>query len=103
MTGSASVSTFSTIVRPASSRARAVTSGAAMRHGPHHDAQKSTKTGTRASLMIALNDVASASNGDPSGGRAALHAPHRPVSARCSTGTRLLAPQDGHGRTTEKP
>jgi hypothetical protein len=38
------------------------TSGATIRHGPHHDAQKSTNTGTRASFTIVSN-VATSSTG----------------------------------------
>src|SRR3954447_3977975 len=46
--GNFSVSTLTTIAFPVISAAVRATSGAAMRHGPHHPAQKSTRTGTRA-------------------------------------------------------
>src|SRR6266704_1087427 len=74
------------------------TSGAAIRHGPHHAAQKSTSTGTRAAWTMLSKVSGSASIGSAIGGSSALHAPHRPVSARCSGGTRLLFPQAGHFR-----
>jgi hypothetical protein len=99
--GLASVSTLRTTARPAMSRASAATSGAAILHGPHHAAQKSTKTGTRAPFTIAVKPAALASNGEPSGGSARLHEPHRPLSARCLIGTRLLALQEGHVRRIE--
>ena len=43
-------STFSlpTMIRPLKSEARASTVGATRRQGPHHSAQKSTKTGVEA-------------------------------------------------------
>src|SRR5712672_4212221 len=44
--GNFSVSTLSTTALPAMSAAVRATSGAAMWHGPHHSAQKSTNTGT---------------------------------------------------------
>ena len=53
--GYRSVSTFTTIARPAISAAVRATSGTAIRQGPHHSAQKSTSTGTRAVCLISSN------------------------------------------------
>jgi hypothetical protein len=96
--GHSSVLTLRTKPRPAISRASSWTSGAAIRQGPHQAAQKSTRTGTLASRVISANAVASTSIGSETGGKAALHDPQRPVSERCFAGTRLFAPQAGHGR-----
>src|SRR6516165_3663590 len=69
-----------------------------MRQGAHHGAQKSTRTGTLASRVISANAAASTSIGSAMGGKAVLQDPQRPVSERCFAGTRLFAPQVGHGR-----
>ena len=82
-------------------RAVRSTSGAAIRHGPHHAAQKSTSTGTEAELVTESNSSASASMGSATGGSGALHLPHCPVSARCSGGMRFFVWQDGHSRMSE--
>src|ERR1700687_2271157 len=95
------MSTLSTRARPAISRASASISGAAMRHGPHQEAQKSTSTGTFALAMISSNELASAAIGSLTGGSEALHAPQRPLSARCSAGIRFLAWQLGHTEMIE--
>ena len=58
-----SVSTFITTARPARSDATRATSGAAIRQGPHQAAQKSTRTGTRAFLMMSSKDSRSAAIG----------------------------------------
>src|SRR6516162_9123110 len=97
MVGYSSVLTLRTKPRPAISRASSWTSGAAIRQGPHHSAQKSTRTGTLASRVISANSVAPTSMGWETGGKVALQEPQRPVSDRCLAGTRLLAPQAGHG------
>src|SRR5689334_4652400 len=78
--------------------ASALTSGAAMRQGPHQDAQKSTNTGTRASRTIRSNVSVSTSIGSDKGGRAALHDPQRPLSERCLGGIRFNLPHDVHRR-----
>ncbi len=96
--GNRSVSTFSTTARPASSRATCATCGAAMRHGPHQAAQKSTRMGTLLSRIISSNSSRLTSIGSPIAGSAALQAPHLPVSARCLAGIRFGFPQDGHFR-----
>jgi hypothetical protein len=92
--GYLSVSTFKTIAFPLMSAAVRETSGAAILHGPHHSAQKSTRTGTLAFPMMSSNESESASNGSSTGSIGALHAPQRPRSARCATGIRFLRPQD---------
>ena len=67
--GRPSVLTLITSARPAMLRAAVSSSGAIMRHGPHHGAQKSTTTGTGALWTIASNDATSdASTGSPGGG-----------------------------------
>lgn len=96
--GCASVSTFSTTALPASSVAARCTSGATMRHGPHHSAQKSTSTGTRACWMMSSNSSMFAFNGTASGAIALLQRPQRPWSARWRAGIRFSAPQFGQTR-----
>src|SRR5687768_4937470 len=98
-----SVSTFSTTARPLMLAAVFATSGAAMRQGPHHAAQKSTSTGTVALAVTSSKSAASASMGSLTGGSAAWHDPQRPVSATRSGGTRFLTPHDGQGRITSEP
>src|SRR5271166_1960999 len=88
------------MARPAMSAAARATSGAAKRHGPHHAAQKSTSTGTRAFWIISSNSAESTSSGSSTGGKEDLHAPHCPVSARCSAGMRFLCPQALQARIT---
>lgn len=80
--GCCSVSTFSTIALPAMSAAVRATFGAAILHGPHHSAQKSTSTGTRAVCTTSSKSAASAAIGSFTGASGCLHAPQRPVSAR---------------------
>jgi hypothetical protein len=48
---SASVLTFTTMKRPDALAATLASSGATIRQGPHHGAQKSTTTGTAALLI----------------------------------------------------
>src|SRR4051812_27400409 len=96
--GTASVSTFRTRARPAISRARASTSGAAARQGPHQEAQKSTRTGTRDSRMMPSKVDKSALMGAATGASAALQDPHRPVSARWLNVTRFFVLQTGQVR-----
>src|SRR5579872_3324793 len=88
------------MARPAMSVAVRATSGAARRQGPHQAAQKSTRTGTRAFAMISSKSGVSTSNGSSIGGSGDLQLPQRPVSARCSTGTRFFWPQFLQTRTT---
>jgi hypothetical protein len=74
-----------------------------MRHGPHHEAQKSTRTGTLAPATISSNELASTSMGSLTADRGAWQAPQRPMSAKCLTGTLFFVPQDSQGDTIEKP
>lgn len=54
MPGCVSVFTFATSNSPAARPASFMTSGATIRHGPHHGAQKSTSTGRDALLTSAV-------------------------------------------------
>jgi hypothetical protein len=96
--GDFSVSTFSTTTRPARSRATCATWGAAILHGPHHAAQKSTSIGTLLSRTISSNSSRPTSTGSAIGGSVVLQAPHLPVSAKCLAGIRFGLPQDGQFR-----
>src|SRR5262245_49541469 len=53
--GFASMSTFTTSTEPSYFSASRASSGATMRHGPHHSAQKSTTTGRSAFSTISSN------------------------------------------------
>src|SRR3954454_4367039 len=88
---------------PARSRATWATCGAAMRHGPHQDAQKSTSTGTLLSRTISSNSAVATASGSAIGGSGALHEPHFPVSAMCFAGIRFGLPQDGQFRIMAVP
>src|SRR6266481_6038604 len=98
--GYRSVSTLTTMAQPAMPLAVRATSSADIRHGPHHSAQKSTSTGTRALCVISSNCSGSTSNGSFIGDSGDLHAPQRPVSARCLAGTRFFCPQVVQARMT---
>ncbi len=92
--GDRSVSTLSTMARPARSRATCATCGAAIRQGPHQAAQKSTRTGTLLSRTNSSNSSGLTSMGSAIAGNAALQAPHLPISDRCFAGIRFGFPQD---------
>src|SRR5690606_20105718 len=79
------------------------TSGAATRQGPHHDAQKSTRTGTFAVLRTSSNSAASASIGSATGSSGVLQAPHRTRSARFAVRIRFFWPQFLHVRIITPP
>src|ERR1035438_7745938 len=96
----AMVSTLSTTARPTRSRATWATWGAAIRHGPHHEAQKSTKTGALLSRTTSSNSAGLTSMGSADAGSAVLQAPHLPASARCFAGIRFAFPHDGQFRIT---
>src|SRR5690606_19792488 len=91
--GARSVSTLSTSAFPARLSAAFATTGAAILQGPHHSAQKSTSTGTVASLVIWSNRLASTSIGALTGPSGFLQVPQRPVWARWRAGTRFFEPQ----------
>src|SRR5689334_15041521 len=86
------------MAEPAFSRATFCTSGAAILQGPHQLAQKSTRTGTLASLTSSSKAPASTSIGESTGGNSALQLPHLPWVARNLAGTRFWAPHALHLR-----
>jgi hypothetical protein len=69
---------FTTSARPRIARATFSSSGATMRHGPHHGAQKSMTTGTLA-LDRSASNVRSSSidTGESAAASGLLQAPHR--------------------------
>src|SRR3954451_21492587 len=88
MSGASSVLSFTTFRRPAMLRATRSTIGETIRHGPHHGAQKSTRTGTAA--WIAASNV---SRWAPAiHGSGLWQFPHRGTPS-AATGTRLRFPQ----------
>lgn len=95
--GRRSVSTLAISTRPAFCPASRSSSGATMRHGPHHSAQKSTTTGHGASRTSASKS-ASASTwiGAAGGDRACLQRPHLGCRSSLPNGTRFSAPQCSH-------
>src|SRR4051795_5832401 len=88
MSGASSVLSFTTFRRPAMLRATRSTIGETIRHGPHHGAQKSTRTGTAA--WIAAANVSRA--GAAIHGSGLWQFPHRGTPS-AATGTRLRFPQ----------
>src|SRR5204862_5468135 len=85
---SASVFTLMTMKRPALDAATLAISGATMRHGPHHGAQKSTTTGRPAPRTSASNEVTvGTSIGSAGAPSVVLHRPQR--ASRLEYGTRL--------------
>jgi len=90
--GCRSVSTLRTMACPAISAAARATSGAAMRHGPHQAAQKSTNTGTCAFRTISVKSASSTFKGSSNAASGFLQAPQRPVSERCPAGIRFFCP-----------
>ena len=71
--------------------------GASMWHGPHQSAQQSTSAGVGARVTT-LSKVSSvtATGVAAADGSGALHFPQRPWSAARASGTRFIAPHDGH-------
>src|SRR3954462_14675061 len=88
MSGASSVLSFTTFRRPAMLRPTRSTIGETILHGPHHGAQKSTRTGIVAWIA--------ASNVSPSAsvihGSGLWQLPHRGTPS-AATGTRLRFPQ----------
>lgn len=100
--GSASVLTLVTTASPAVSRASCSTSGATLRQGPHHGAQKSTNTGTLDFRTKEANTSAVLISTTPdSGASSALHRPQRVRLPRCPKAQRFPCPQ--LGQTTITP
>src|SRR5260370_40760237 len=56
-TGLASMSSLATLIRPSYSPASSSTTGPIILHGEHHEAQKSTRTGTSESMTSDLKVV----------------------------------------------
>src|SRR4029450_3779482 len=97
----ASGSTFSTRALPAMCSATFLISGATMRHGPHHAAQKSTITGTDECATTASNAaVLSMSIGSDGWGRPAWHLAHRVARSNPANGKRFVVPHDPHVTST---
>src|SRR5260370_11784499 len=92
---------MSTCARPAIAAATASTSGAAIRHGPHQPAQKSTSTGTLACCKMGWRLPVFASIGSATGPRGFLQEPQRPTSAKWAAGMRFLVRHDLHCVTME--
>src|SRR5262249_8351307 len=93
--GTASVLTFTTRSRPALEAATRTSSGATIRHGLHHGAQKSTTTGWVASPTSASKATASGtSTGSATAADSPLHDPQR--ASRTVKPTRLRCRHDGH-------
>src|SRR4051812_40080673 len=88
MSGASSVLSFTTFRRPAMLRATRSTIGETIRHGPHHGAQKSTRTGTAA--WIAASNVSRSASAIHGSGL--WQFPHRGTPS-AATGTRLRFPQ----------
>src|SRR5579862_1645711 len=86
--GASSTLTFTVLTRPANRRVAPSTAGPTIRHGPHHGAHRSTRTG-RALSAAASNVVSSAST---SQGRGSWHFAQRGEPA-AAVGTRLRLPQ----------
>src|SRR5262245_46315771 len=91
--GRASVLTFTTTNRPAFDAATFASSGATIRQGPHHGAQKSTTTGSPALRTSASNTATlGISTGSDGGGSALLHLPQR--ASRPENGSRFFWPHE---------
>ena len=87
--GDSSTLTLTALSCPASSRTTRSTAGPTIRHGPHHGAHRSTRTGTRAASATSAK---SASPADTNHGSGALHWPQRGTPTAAG-GTRLRFPQ----------
>ena len=102
--GFASVSTFNTSARPATFFATLATSGATIRHGPHHAAQKSTINGTdEAELIESKISALGTSIGVDGCGKAVWHLPHFVARSSESKRSRFVVPHDGHFINTPLP
>ena len=71
-----------------------------MRHGPHHDAQKSTTTGSDDDATYGPNDADVSAAGCSVNNRS-LHDAQTGTSDSRDLGTRFFVPQDPHGNTRE--
>src|SRR3954462_2179172 len=91
----ASVSTFNTRARPARLVATFAISGATMRQGPHHAAQKSTTTGTDEAEAASKSAAFATSIGSDGKGSAAWHFAHLVARSSDSNRNRLTVWQEG--------
>src|SRR5688572_11966168 len=95
--GLASVSIFRIRARPAVRSATLSISGAIMWHGPHHEAQRSIRTGTDALEMAASNTrVFGTSIGAFGRGSAVLHFPHFVGRSSVAYFRRFVVPHEPH-------
>ena len=96
--GFSSTSSLATRTRPAISFASSSTTGATIRHGPHHAAHMSSRTGSGERSTSAANVASVTVTGPLWTGNGVLHRPHTGASpwAIFSRGTRLVAPHAGH-------
>src|SRR5260221_5541304 len=86
---------------PACRPATLTSSGATMRQGAHHGAQKSTTTGALLWAIAASNVAASGTSiGSPGGVMAAWHLPHRADAVTRENAMRFRCAHDGHVVTT---
>ena len=75
-------------------------SGATMRQGPHHGAQKSTTIGSGDAATSASKDAASGTSiGSPGAASAVPHLPQRVSADRLEYGSRFRWPHERHGTT----
>ena len=92
-------STFSLAnrTRPASSEASWSSTGASIRHGPHHGAHRSSTTGNGQRSTSCVNVASVTVTGLVSMGTGVLHRPHTGLSpaSTFSRGIRLVTPQEG--------
>ncbi len=95
--------TFTNNISPAASRAAAANSGAIIRHGPHHGAQKSITTGNGHSRLNAPNALSlSTTTGSATRGNSPLHPPHRPRRSSFPYTIRFTVPHAGQSRITPR-
>lgn len=99
---SASVSTLPNRKCGSTFAAAAAKPGAIWRHGPHHSAQKSIRSGMSLDVACFSKFVAFSSTGCPSNSEL-LHFPQRPPSASFAAGTRLSVAHAGHAITSRSP
>ena len=92
--GASSTLTLTTLTLPAMSWLNLSSTGAIIRHGPHHGAHRSTTT----KALVSIAAAKSVSPASTSQGRLVLHLAQRgwPPAA---TGRRFFVPQDGHATT----
>ncbi len=101
ISGTTSVSTFATSHWPRIVSATFANSGAIIRHGPHHCAQKSTTTGKADSAINRSKTGArSISTGSPGADKSTWHLPQRKVDPSRPYAIRFRVPHCGQGATS---